>query len=217
LRVPAVRRFSSGRHGDSAPIAPTAWSARVGSRRILRPLMPPSAARRIRVWVPRSRVAKPLQRSGPRAGAAAWLAVAKAGERNASAAPARAARRSSGSEWPELVRNPRARIWPGHRPPRRCTPAPSARASRTSPATTSTNLRARQMRARSRPSLSRSGSTSCRSITPAWPRGSRATAWRGSGSRWSSVNSQSRGLGAGLPRNPQASSPRSTPSYHTFR
>jgi hypothetical protein len=199
------RRTGRG-HLDNAPIAPTAWHVRDGSRRTFRPSIPPRAASRIDRCARRSRTAIWPQRSGPRPAAVSWLAVWNTGERNASWAPARAARRSSGTECPELVTKPCDRTTPGHRPPRKCTPAPRSRASRTSPATTSINLRARQIRARSRPSFARSGSASCRNTTPARPGGRRLAAPHGSGNRLSSVKSQSRGTKPRLPRNPQATS-----------
>lgn len=110
------------------------------------------------------------------------------------APPASLARRMSTALWAELVCSPFRRIGDGQRPPRRCTPARNAAASLTSPATTSTSRRARQMRARSRPRMARRGSSSWRRTTPARPFGRRPTAARGSGSRCVSVNSHSGGM-----------------------
>ncbi len=137
--------------------------------------------------------AQRAQRTGPSAAASGWLAVANAGERKANPAPASRARRRSAGPWAELVTRRRRRKTEGQRPARRWTPAPSAAASRTSPATTRARRRVRQMRMRSRPRAARSGSPSWRSTTPARPRGRRATACRGSGSRRASVNSQRTG------------------------
>ncbi len=173
----------------SAPIAPKARQIRRGSRPTLVPSIPPRAA----VGRP-ARRASDVQRAGPRAAPPGWLRVGNAGERNARWAPARRARRNWAASCAELVTGPRrGRTASGQRPARRWTPAPSAAASRVSPATTSTRRRARQIRHRSRPSATRPGSPSWRSTTPARPRGSRATAARGSGRRRSSVNSQSGG------------------------
>ena len=123
-----------------------------------------------------------------------WMAQGgEGGERKASEAPARRARTRSASPWAELVMRPRRRWTPGQRPARRCIPAPSVAASLASPATTRARRRARQILARSRPSAARPGSPSWRSTTPASPRGRRATAGRGSGSRRASVNSQRTG------------------------
>jgi hypothetical protein len=166
-------------------MAPIPRQTRRDRRRMPAPSMPPSAA----TGTPASRASR-FQRSGPRTVAPGWLAVAKIGERNTRSAPALRARRSSIGPWAELLTSPRrGRTGPGQNPLRRWTPAPSAAASRASPATTRARRRARQMRARSRPSARRPGSPSCRSTTPARPRGSRATAGRGSGSRRASVNS----------------------------
>jgi hypothetical protein len=177
-----------------APIAPIARQIVAGSRRTLVPSMPPSAA-----TGSLADRAMPAQRTGPRTEAPGWLAVANTGARKASAAPARLARCRSAGPCAELVirRLQRPRwvgcIGCGQRPERRCIPAPSAAASRPSPATTRTRRRSRQMRARSRPRASRPGSPSWRSTTPARPRGNRAVAGRGSGSRRASVNNQSFG------------------------
>ncbi len=135
-----------------------------------------------------------LHRMGPRHMASGWLKVGKAGERKASLAPAQRARRRSAPLWAELVMNQeRRRIVPGQRPPRRWTPARRAAASLTSPATTRTRRRARQIRAMSRPNAPRVGSSSWRRTTPARPIGRRATDFRGSGRRIVSVNNQSGG------------------------
>ena len=140
----------------SAPMAPTARHSTIGSRRTVAWLVPPSAA----TGIPAARASRD-HRAGPRPVASGWLGVGKAGERKARSAPACRARRSSARVWAELVSQPRrVRAWPGQRPPRRCTPAPSAAARRTSPATTSASRRARQMRARARPSTARRGSLS---------------------------------------------------------
>lgn len=173
----------------SAPIAPAALHSVDGRRRTDPPSIPPSAA----TGMPASRASRD-QRSGPSPAASGWLAVGKQGDRNASAAPARRARTRSPPSWAELVTSPhRGRSTPGQWPARRCTPARSAAASLTSPATTSKSRRARQSRARSTPSCARSAAASCRSTTPAKPFGRCATAGRGSGSRAASVNSQSGG------------------------
>lgn len=174
-----------------APIAPIAWQARLGRRRTVVPSMPPRAA-----TGSRAERASRAQRTGPRATASGWLRVAKAGERKASEAPARRARNRSASPWAELVVKPRRRWTPGQWPARRCIPAPSAAASLASPATTRARRRARQIFARSCPSLARPGSPSWRSTTPASPRGRRATAGRGSGRRRASVNSHRTGRSA---------------------
>lgn len=173
----------------SAPIAPTALQTPIGKRRTLLLSTPPSAATAIG-----AARAMRAQRRGPRARTSTWLAVGKAGDRNARSAPARQARRRSATPCAELVTSPpRWRTASGQRPDRRCTPAPSAAASLPSPATTKASRRARQSRARSRPSAARSGSPSCRSTTPARPGGRPAAAGRGSGSRRASVNSHKSG------------------------
>ena len=172
-----------------ALIAPIAVHAVIGRRRTLMPSIPPSAA-----TATVADRAMRVQRAAPRVAAPGWLAVAKTGERKTMEAPARRARRRSTGPCAELVMRPWAcRSRPGQRPARRCTPARSAAASRTSPATTKARRRARQILASSRPSASRPGSPSWRRTTPASPRGSRAAAARGSGSRRASVNSQSKG------------------------
>lgn len=101
-------------HQLRAPIAPTARHRARGSARTDTPSMPPSAATAI--GAPRAR---PDQRPGPSDAAPGWLAVAKTGARNASLAPARAARRKSVKSCAELVTNPLQRSGPGQRPPRK--------------------------------------------------------------------------------------------------
>jgi hypothetical protein len=177
-------------------MAPTAWH-RADRRRTFAPETPPSAPTRI-AHAGRDR-AIAFQRSGPRPGAPGWLLVAKAGERNTRSTLARTARRRSATEWAEPVTRPRHRTEPGQRAPLRCTPARSRPARRASPATTIASWRFRQMRSRSRPIASRFGAESCRKTTPARPRGSRATASRGSGSRSVSVNSHRAGNRARSP------------------
>ena len=175
-------------------MAPAAAHKPRGRRRMLLPSMPPSAA----TGTPAER-ARRDQRLAPSPTEPGWLAVANAGERNTSAAPARRARLSSVGPCAELVTIAglpcSQRRWPdpGQNPARKCTPACSAAASRASPATTRSSRRARHTRAMSRPSAARFGSPSWRSTTPARPRGRRATAGRGSASRPRSVNSHSRG------------------------
>lgn len=174
----------------SAPMAPAARQARRGNRRMVAPSIPPSAATGNRAI--RARCA---QRTAPMALTSGWLRVGNAGDRKASAAPARRARCKSAKPWAELVIGPRTgRSTLGQRPDRRWTPAPRLAARRVSPATTRTRRRARQILARSRPSAARPGSPSCRSTIPARPRGRRAAAGRGSGSRRASVNSHSGGM-----------------------
>ena len=176
----------------SAPIAPAPRHKCRGKPRTLWASMPPSAA-----TGSLARPASRAQRVAPSAGAPGWLAVGKTGDRNARSAPALAARRSSARSCAELVTMAaRRRNAKGlsRRPARRCTPAPSAAASRASPATTKASRRSRQIRARSRPSLTRSGAPSWRSTTPHSPFGNRATAARGSGNRAASVNSHSTGV-----------------------
>jgi len=177
----------------SASMAPAPKHIARGNRRIDRPSIPPSAA----TGNAAARASRP-HRCGPSAAAPGWLRVAKAGDRNARSTLARAARRRSAAPCAELVsRVPRRRAGTGapvgHLPPRRCTPAPSAAASRGSPVTTSLSRRARQSRARSRPSVARAGSESWRSTTPASPLGRRATTGRGSANRCESVNSHNGG------------------------
>ncbi len=181
------------------------------------PPTPPRAARRIGPPTQEDRRTIALHRSGPNPDASTWLAVGNAGERNASAAPAVAARRNSLTECAELLTSPRRRSTPVQRPPRRCTPACSFPASRTSPATSNISRRCRQIRAKSRPSSARLRSPSCRSTTPARARGRWATAARGSGNRSASVNNQSRGSDGVRLRNPQARSFRSKPPQTLFR
>lgn len=179
------------RHSDHAraPIAPIARQKWRGRRPIVVPSIPPRAATR-----GYARRASRVQRRAPRSAAAGWLRVGNAGDRKISAAPARTARRSSIALCAELVTSRRyERIVPARRPARRWMPACSAAARDGSPATTSARRRARQMRARSRPSAARSAASSWRRTMPARPRGRRLAAWRGSGSRCGSVNSQSGG------------------------
>ncbi len=172
----------------SAPIAPAPWQTSLGRARTRLPSMPPKAA-----TASPPRRASRLQRATPKAAPPGWLSVGNAGDRNARSTPVRAARRSCDRSCAELVaKAPRPR-GAGPRPPRRCTPAPSDAASRRSPATTRASRRLRQILARSRPSRARSGAPSWRRTTPHSPRGNRATAARGSGSRAASVNSHNTG------------------------
>ena len=163
-----------------------------------------------------ARPARPAQRQAPSAGSPGWLAVAKAGDKKAMVAPLRRARRRSARECAELVTIPPSRNGPGQRPPRKCTPAPNAAASRTSPATTSASPRIRQIRARSRPIATRLGCESCRNTTPEIPRGNRAAAGRGSGNRAVSVNSHSTG-GAVVPSRRAAARPHARSFISTGR
>jgi hypothetical protein len=155
-----------------APIAPIPRQSRRGRRRTDNPSIPPRAA-----TARGDLCARTDQRTGPRDDASGWLAVANTGERKARSAPARAARCRSAGPWAELVTKRRGspfpggplfdgprvatihlmRAIPGQRPPRRCTPAPSAAARATSPATTRASRRSRQIRARSRPKRPRFG------------------------------------------------------------
>jgi hypothetical protein len=161
---------------SSAPIAPAATQP--GSRFTVWPSTPPNAAA-----PPPPRRASSPQRHGPSPAAPEWLGVAKAGDRKASA-PARRARRSSATPCAELVSAGRLRgAPPGHRPPRRCSPARSAAANRQSPATDNPRPRARHSRARRSPRAARPDVPSWRSTTPHSPRGSRAAAASGSAIR----------------------------------
>src|ERR1700728_3701987 len=81
-----------------APIAPIAWQARLGRRRIVAPSMPPRAA-----TGSGAQRASRAQRTGPRAFTSGWLRVGKAGERKTSETPARRARNRSAHPWAELV------------------------------------------------------------------------------------------------------------------
>jgi hypothetical protein len=173
----------------SAEIAAIAWQIRRGNRRMEAPDMPPNAA----TGTP-ARRASWAQRNTPSGAASGWLAVANTGDRKTKSAPARRARRASARVCAELVVGQRPGLpCPARRPARRCTPAPSAAASRASPATTNASRRCRQIAARARPNAGLAGSSSWRNTTPARPRGSRATAVRGSGRRRESVNSHSGG------------------------
>ena len=116
----------------SAAIAPAPAQNR-GRRRAAAPSTPPSA----QTATPPPVRASARPADGPERAPARMTSGRKAGETNASEAPARRARSSSATPCAELVTSPRrAAEGAGQRPPRRCTPAPSARASRTSPATT---------------------------------------------------------------------------------
>ena len=209
LPCPPAQRAQSGRscctmfQEDSAVIAPTArqLSGRQPPASYL-PLMPrrQAAPRRIPVPPGRRRAIAP-QRNGPSPGAPGWLAVGKAGDRNARSAPARAARRMIGdavgrtghhAARPQRSRpTPAAQMHPGaegsrqprdHPPP----PAPGGASGRSVPGP-----------GRAQPAP---GSESCLSTTPARARGRAATAARGSGRRRSSVNSQRRGSRGAVPR-----------------
>jgi hypothetical protein len=136
-----------------ALIAPTARHLSWGKRRTVAPSIPPNAP----TITPDCR-AKRVQVPAPSEEAPGWLSVEKTGERKTNCARLHRARRSSTRVCAELVtKRPLSRIGPGQWPARRCSPAPNAAASLTSPATTRINLRARQIRARSRPRSARLG------------------------------------------------------------
>lgn len=176
-------------HGASAPIAPTACAP--ARSRADAPSTPPNAAT---ASPPGARRAIVAHRTGPSPNAPGWLAVANAGDKNANTAPAALARRNVATPCAELVTGPHSPARPRtRRPSRKCTPAPTARANRASPATTNTLRRRRHIAAKSRASPARPGTPSSRSTTPHNPRGNPATAARGSPSRAISVNSHSTG------------------------
>ncbi len=177
-----MNRIHSGRQvncqfGINTSIAP-AMAQIFLKLRTLRPVMPPSAAQR----AGRASRARRRQPSAPSPGAPAWLLVAKAGEMNITSAPARRARTTSRALWAEDVTIPGKGCTP-RRPPRKCSPARSAAASRASPATTKIRRRARQSAATRRASATRSAAPSCRNTTPHNPRGNRPITGSGSGRR----------------------------------
>lgn len=163
-----------------------------GTRRTVAPETPPSAR-----TGPRASFVSAAQRTGPSGRAPGWLRVANSGDTNAALAPARLARTRSGASWAELVTGCPGRSHPRRHgraalPPRRCSPAPTAAASRGSLATVIRMPRCRHRRAAAAASAARPGTPSWRNTTPQ-PRGSRAMAGKGSGSRTASVNSHKAG------------------------
>ena len=170
--------------GRLSPAAAGHWSRRC--RRVPRPAIATHRARRV-------------QRTGPRAAASGWLTVGKAGERKASAAPARRARSRSAGPWAELVIRPATTTYPhGPRPTRpvACAQMHTRAERRRQPGIAGHHQGQTPRPADPRevaPERLASGSPSWRSTTPARPRGRRATAGRGSGSRRASVNSQRSG------------------------
>ena len=184
------RRFADRAPAPRSPRRP--GKRRHGSRFTDRPSTPPSAAMLIGRRCSRAIAA---QRSGPRPGAPAWLAVGNAGDRNTSVRPgplrppqvanrvrrtrdqARARRESAPASARRAdARRPAAPPPAAHRPP---PPAPAAASGRSAPGRAPAPPAPDRGRAAAPPRLGRA----------AVPRPTP----RGSGSRRSSVNSQSRG------------------------
>lgn len=161
---------------------------RSGRRLTDTPSTPPSAAARPRAW----RASRSI-RATPSDGAPGWLRVGNTGERNTRSAPARSARRSSAPSWADAVIQRPGGIGVCRRPPRRCGPQATCAARGVSPATVMARRRHRHIAATRAASAARPGMPSCRKTTPARPRGRRAIAGIGSGTRAASVNSHSGG------------------------